>query len=73
MKLSIFSLAAFAFGLALPVIGKPVTIGYYPSWKRAQMAGVDYSKYTHVNLAFGIPTSSGTFSFDGDWFLPQTV
>ncbi|KAJ2855342.1 hypothetical protein FB639_006240, partial [Coemansia asiatica] len=37
------------------------------------MAGVDYSKYTHVNLAFGIPSSSGTISFDGDWFVPQLV
>ncbi|KAJ2394166.1 hypothetical protein GGI05_002161 [Coemansia sp. RSA 2603] len=69
----ILSAAGLALCMAAEVLAKPVVIGYYPSWKRAQMAGVDYSKYTHVNLAFGIPTSSGTFSFDGDWFLPQTV
>ncbi|KAJ2791670.1 hypothetical protein H4R21_006282, partial [Coemansia helicoidea] len=37
------------------------------------MDKVDFSKYTHVNMAFAIPTQSGTFSFDGDWFLPQVV
>ncbi|KAJ2869954.1 hypothetical protein GGH93_005945 [Coemansia aciculifera] len=59
--------------LASSVFGGPVIMGYYPSWKRAQSANVDWSKYTHVNMAFGIPTSSGTFSFDGDWFLPALV
>ncbi|KAJ2560218.1 hypothetical protein GGH12_005011, partial [Coemansia sp. RSA 1822] len=60
--------------LAAPVvIGGPVVLGYYPSWKKAQMAGVDTSKYTHITMAFAIPTSSGKFSFDGDWFLPQVV
>ncbi|KAJ1792767.1 hypothetical protein IW139_003859 [Coemansia sp. RSA 353] len=60
--------------LAAPVvIGGPVVLGYYPSWKKAQMAGVDTSKYTHITMAFAIPSSSGTFSFDGDWFLPQVV
>ncbi|KAJ2641181.1 hypothetical protein GGH99_008968, partial [Coemansia sp. RSA 1285] len=38
-----------------------------------QSASIDFSKYTHINMAFGIPTASGTFSFDGDWFLPSIV
>ncbi|KAJ1998817.1 hypothetical protein H4R26_005311, partial [Coemansia thaxteri] len=54
-------------------IGGPVVMGYYPSWKRAQTANVDFSKYTHINLAFGIPSSSGTFSFEDDWALPQIL
>ncbi|KAJ2583511.1 hypothetical protein GGH95_000959, partial [Coemansia sp. RSA 1836] len=70
---SIYALAAMAASLAPTVFGGPVIMGYYPSWKRAQSANVDWSKYTHVNMAFGIPTSSGTFSFDGDWFLPALV
>ncbi|KAJ2505335.1 hypothetical protein IWW47_002091 [Coemansia sp. RSA 2052] len=70
---SIYALAAIAASLAPTVFGGPVIMGYYPSWKRAQSANVDWSKYTHVNMAFGIPTSSGTFSFDGDWFLPALV
>ncbi|KAJ1763934.1 hypothetical protein LPJ74_006739, partial [Coemansia sp. RSA 1843] len=55
------------------VVAKPVVIGYYLSWKKTQSEGVDFSKYTHINMAFGIPTSSGTFSFDGDSFLPSVV
>ncbi|KAJ2336780.1 hypothetical protein GGI00_000642 [Coemansia sp. RSA 2681] len=70
---SIYALAAMVVSLAPTVFGGPVIMGYYPSWKRAQSANVDWSKYTHVNMAFGIPTSSGTFSFDGDWFLPALV
>ncbi|KAJ2844629.1 hypothetical protein J3B02_004912, partial [Coemansia erecta] len=69
----VFAAATLALSLASEVLARPLIIGYYPSWKRAQMAGVDYSKYTHVNLAFGIPSSSGTISFDGDWFVPQLV
>ncbi|KAJ2056190.1 hypothetical protein GGI08_003922 [Coemansia sp. S2] len=70
---SVYAFATMAMSLATSVFGGPVIMGYYPSWKRAQSANVDWSKYTHVNMAFGIPTSSGTFSFDGDWFLPALV
>ncbi|KAJ2871560.1 hypothetical protein H4R27_006729, partial [Coemansia aciculifera] len=70
---SVYAFATMAMSLASSVFGGPVIMGYYPSWKRAQSANVDWSKYTHVNMAFGIPTSSGTFSFDGDWFLPALV
>ncbi|KAJ1830288.1 hypothetical protein LPJ63_005026, partial [Coemansia sp. RSA 2711] len=71
---STLTVASMALALVAPVvIGGPVVLGYYPSWKKAQMAGVDFGKYTHITMAFAIPTSSGTFSFDGDWFLPQVV
>ncbi|KAJ2721832.1 hypothetical protein GGI07_003715 [Coemansia sp. Benny D115] len=69
----ILSVAGLALSMVSEVFAKPVVIGYYPSWKRAQSANVDFSKYTHINLAFGIPSSSGTFSFEGDWFVPQVV
>ncbi|KAI7823436.1 chitinase [Kickxella alabastrina] len=70
---AVFTVSSLVLALVAPVIGKPVNIGYYPSWKRAQMANVDFSKYTHINLSFGIPTAEGTFSYEGDWFLAQTV
>lgn len=34
-------------------------VGYMPSWV-GTAAGIDYSKYTHINYAFGIPNSNGT-------------
>ncbi|KAJ1948251.1 hypothetical protein FBU59_001679, partial [Linderina macrospora] len=71
---TIFSLATIALGFAGEAVAKPgVVIGYYPSWKNQYMSSIDFTKYTHVNLAFGIPSSSGTFSFDGDWFEPALV
>ncbi|KAJ1850771.1 hypothetical protein LPJ73_003291, partial [Coemansia sp. RSA 2703] len=51
----------------------PVVLGYYPSWKRAKMNGVDFTKYTHVNIAFGIPRADGTFTFEDEWALPQIL
>ncbi|KAJ2257800.1 hypothetical protein GGH98_000596 [Coemansia sp. RSA 454] len=62
-------LALLSTCLAAP----PVTVGYYPSWKRNQMNGVDFSKYTHINVAFSIPNADGTFSFEDDWALTQIV
>ncbi|KAJ1787262.1 hypothetical protein LPJ59_005765, partial [Coemansia sp. RSA 2399] len=70
---TLITAAGLALSMATEVFAKPLVIGYYPSWKKAQSASIDFSKYTHINMAFGIPTASGTFSFDGDWFLPQTV
>ncbi|KAJ2085408.1 hypothetical protein IW138_006346 [Coemansia sp. RSA 986] len=37
------------------------------------MGGIDFSKYTHVNIAFSIPKSDGTFSFEDEWALPQIL
>ncbi|KAJ2559050.1 hypothetical protein EV175_000510 [Coemansia sp. RSA 1933] len=69
----LLTVASFALSMATNALANPLIIGYYPSWKKAQSAAIDFSKYTHINMAFGIPTASGTFSFDGDWFVPQTV
>ncbi|KAJ2059867.1 hypothetical protein GGI17_004140 [Coemansia sp. S146] len=65
--------AGVALSLASSVFGGPVIMGYYPSWKRAQSATVDWSKYTHVNIAFSIPRQDGTFTFEDDWVLPQMI
>ncbi|KAJ2482222.1 hypothetical protein IWW56_001243 [Coemansia sp. RSA 2131] len=62
-------LALLSTCLAAP----PITVGYYPSWKRNQMNGVDFSKYTHINVAFSIPNADGSFSFEDDWALAQIV
>ncbi|KAJ1959578.1 hypothetical protein GGI12_004262, partial [Dipsacomyces acuminosporus] len=71
--LRIASLGAAALSMVADAVGKPVVIGYYPSWKRAKMDGVDFSKYTHMNLAFSIPKADGTFSFEDDWAMQQIM
>ncbi|KAJ2180382.1 hypothetical protein GGF45_001996, partial [Coemansia sp. RSA 551] len=55
------------------VLSDPVVVGYYASWKQQQTVGVDFSKYTHINLAFGIPNADGTFVFDETLAIPETV
>ncbi len=35
------------------------SIGYFPSWQ-GDAAAIDYSKWTHINYAFGIPNADGT-------------
>ncbi|KAJ2525567.1 hypothetical protein EV175_007740, partial [Coemansia sp. RSA 1933] len=75
MRFSIASLAAvFAFGVAPGVFGaEPNVVGYYSSWEQQATVGVDFSKYTHINLAFGIPAQDGTISFDPTLSLPTIV
>lgn len=51
----------------------PVTVGYYPTWKRQHMTNVDFSMYTHINVGFAVPRQDGSLSFDGDSFLSQLV
>ncbi|KAJ2122150.1 hypothetical protein IW147_003654 [Coemansia sp. RSA 720] len=55
------------------VLSDPIVVGYYESWKQPQTVGVDFSKYTHINLAFGIPNADGTFVFDETLAIPETV
>jgi hypothetical protein len=35
------------------------SIGYMPSWQ-GDVAAIDYSKWTHINYAFGLPNTNGT-------------
>ncbi|KAJ1835989.1 hypothetical protein LPJ70_006175, partial [Coemansia sp. RSA 2708] len=48
-------------------------VGYFQTWKRQSLMNIDWSKLSHLNLAYGIPTDSGDFTFDGEWFLPQLI
>ncbi|KAJ1801752.1 hypothetical protein LPJ59_000043 [Coemansia sp. RSA 2399] len=48
-------------------------VAYYPTWKRQSLMNIDWAKITHLNVAYGIPTDGGEFTFDGEWFLPQLV
>ncbi|KAJ2791874.1 hypothetical protein GGI18_000828 [Coemansia linderi] len=69
-----YRLSAILLGLAqVSLAGGPIVLGYYPSWKRSKMDGVDFAKYTHINIAFGIPLQDGTFSFEDQWALPQIL
>ncbi|KAJ1727635.1 hypothetical protein LPJ61_004470 [Coemansia biformis] len=67
MRLLILLLSSL---LVARAAAEPVVLGYYPSWKRSKMDGVDFSKYTHVNIAFGIPRSDGVVTFEDDWAMP---
>ncbi|KAJ2637680.1 hypothetical protein GGF40_002188 [Coemansia sp. RSA 1286] len=48
-------------------------VAYYNTWKRQSLMNIDWSKITHLNVAHAIPSDSGDFTFDGEWFLPQLV
>ncbi|KAJ1730361.1 hypothetical protein LPJ61_003049, partial [Coemansia biformis] len=50
----VLALAMLLAGMA-PVLGKSLVIGYYPSWKKQYMDKIDFTKYTHINMAFAIP------------------
>ncbi|KAJ2712677.1 hypothetical protein H4R19_002637 [Coemansia spiralis] len=51
-------------GMAARAVCSPVFVGYYPSWKQGRMNDTDLSKYTHVNIAFGLPHADGTIMMD---------
>ncbi|KAJ2654417.1 hypothetical protein IWW48_006119 [Coemansia sp. RSA 1200] len=67
--------AVLGFGIASSVAATgPNVVGYYSSWKQQETVGVDFSKYTHINLAFGIPAQDGSsISFDPSLSLPNIV
>ncbi|KAJ2732486.1 hypothetical protein IW152_003762 [Coemansia sp. BCRC 34962] len=48
-------------------------VAYYQTWKRQSLMNIDWPKITHLNVAHAIPTDSGEFTFDGEWFLPTLV
>ncbi|KAJ2443285.1 hypothetical protein GGF42_006686, partial [Coemansia sp. RSA 2424] len=51
-----------ALHLAESVVGGANVVGYYPNW--VSMPSISFSKYTHVNFAFAIPTASGSLTYD---------
>ncbi|KAJ2470527.1 hypothetical protein GGI02_002872 [Coemansia sp. RSA 2322] len=48
-------------------------VAYYQTWKRQSLMNIDWSHISHLNVAYAVPTDSGEFTFDGEWFLPQLV
>ncbi|KAJ1807921.1 hypothetical protein LPJ56_006168, partial [Coemansia sp. RSA 2599] len=60
-----FSIFSLVLSMSVAVLCKPTIVGYYPSWKAAQMADVDFTMYSHVNMAFGIPAADGSIAYDG--------
>lgn len=71
MRFQLSVCAALAFA-ATGVLGRNV-VGYFPSWKKQYADAMNLGLYTHINFAFAIPAPDGSFSFDGDWFLPAEV
>ncbi|KAJ2402247.1 hypothetical protein GGI23_000847 [Coemansia sp. RSA 2559] len=60
-------------GVPTASAAKANIIGYYASWKQPQTVGVDFSKYTHINLSFGAPAADGSITFDDTLPLPPIV
>ncbi|KAJ2654419.1 hypothetical protein IWW48_006121 [Coemansia sp. RSA 1200] len=46
-------------------------VGYAPAWKN--IADIDPSRYTHINLAFGEPQPDGTIAFNAGFNVPEYV
>ncbi|KAJ2332120.1 hypothetical protein GGH91_006251, partial [Coemansia sp. RSA 2671] len=72
-----YHLLLSALGLALGAVVKAqqdqIVVGYYPSWKKAKIDGMDLSQYTHINLAFAVPDATGKFTFEGQAFVAEVV
>ncbi|KAJ1647864.1 hypothetical protein LPJ64_000829, partial [Coemansia asiatica] len=53
------------------VLGRANVVGYYPNW--VDMPTLNFNKYTHVNFAFAIPKSDGSFAYDNQSSMPGIV
>ncbi|KAJ1878729.1 hypothetical protein LPJ57_003249 [Coemansia sp. RSA 486] len=54
--------------MAAGILGRANVIGYYPNW--VDMPKINFNKYTHVNFAFAIPKSDGSFVYDNQGAMP---
>ncbi|KAJ1954468.1 hypothetical protein EC988_002417, partial [Linderina pennispora] len=72
MRITAIALAAGTLFCAV-VQADLAVFGYLPTWNRAGADKVDYSKYTHVALAFGVPKADGSLKFDGTSYLSSVV
>ncbi|PIA14062.1 chitinase [Coemansia reversa NRRL 1564] len=45
-------------------LASDVVFGYLPTWQLDKAEGVDLSKYTHITIAFAVPSSDGHISMD---------
>nr|AIT18906.1 chitinase [Hirsutella thompsonii] len=57
---------------ASQALAKPLVFGYLQYSDNVNM-DIDFSKYTHINMAFAIPAEDGSFSMQGDASFRQAV
>ncbi|KAJ2305320.1 hypothetical protein IWW54_005118 [Coemansia sp. RSA 2705] len=50
--------------LALAAQAADVVFGYLPTWQADKTDNIDFSKYTHITIAFAVPDASGQLSMD---------
>ncbi|KAJ2700314.1 hypothetical protein FB645_005039 [Coemansia sp. IMI 203386] len=53
------------------ILGRANVVGYYPNW--VDMPKINFNKYTHVNFAFAIPKSDGSFVYDNQGAMPGVI
>ncbi|KAJ2007605.1 hypothetical protein H4R26_000684 [Coemansia thaxteri] len=41
-----------------------VVFGYLPTWQTSKADGVDFTKYTHITIAFAVPDEQGQITMD---------
>ncbi|KAJ1727634.1 hypothetical protein LPJ61_004469 [Coemansia biformis] len=70
---SVLAAAGLALGTAVQAAQSPLVVGYFAGWYKNQTAGVDLTKYTHINVAFGIPQANGSIGFVDDFSLADAV
>ncbi|PHH59992.1 hypothetical protein CDD81_2226 [Ophiocordyceps australis] len=52
---------------------QPVLFGFLQPQALKPESKIDYSKYTHINLAFALPQDNGTWTYTGESTLPSLV
>ncbi|KAJ1999570.1 hypothetical protein H4R26_005006 [Coemansia thaxteri] len=65
---------ACVFGVALAnaaFVAGGIIAGYAPAWK--DVSRVDWSKYTHINLAYAEPQANGTFTFESSYNIDEVA
>ncbi|KAI9501427.1 endochitinase [Coemansia spiralis] len=73
MRLTQLVPCAIAFA-SLGVSTTDVVFGYLPTWQASKADSIDFSKYTHITIAFAVPDESGHLSMDqGDSVLKEWV
>ncbi|KAJ2716643.1 hypothetical protein H4R19_000534 [Coemansia spiralis] len=70
---SVLAAAGLALGLAVQAAQSPLVVGYYAGWFKNQAAGVDLAKYTHINVAFGVPDAGGHIGFPDKFSVKDAV
>ncbi|KAJ2355441.1 hypothetical protein IWW50_004719, partial [Coemansia erecta] len=73
MLKSLLTAAGLVLGMATQAMAGPRVIGYYAGWEKDQTNGVDLTKYTHVNIAFGIPIADGSITFVDKFNMTEAV